>query len=110
MNDAFHSVGTSLPGLTARRHQRELSDLPARFALRSETKLASEASRWNMATRSSFPCGSTAAACWRVLGNLAGPDQGIYAYWLNSWLRKQPQDHRLRRSQRGVRDCLNRAI
>jgi CDP-paratose 2-epimerase len=43
-----------------------------------------------MAQRSAFPFGSTDAAFSREQGNSAGPDQGILAFWINSFLRDAP--------------------
>jgi CDP-paratose 2-epimerase len=80
----------------------------APISLYGATKLASEALALEYGASFGFPvfvnrCGVLAGA-----GQFGRPDQGIFAFWINSWLRKRPlaylgfggQGHQ-------VRDCLH---
>lgn len=82
----------------------------APVSLYGATKLASEIMALEYADTFGFPafinrCGVMAGA-----GQFGRPDQGIFAYWINSWARKRPlkyigfdgQGHQ-------VRDCLHPA-
>src|SRR5690606_7073558 len=62
----------------------------APISLYGATKLASEAMALEYGETFGFPvfinrCGVLAGA-----GQFGRPDQGIFAYWVNSWLRKRP--------------------
>ena len=109
-NGAFRPVADPrrLPaGLTAAGLDESFSTT-APLSLYGATKLASEAMALEYGLTFDFPvfinrCGVLAGA-----GQFGRADQGIFAYWINSWLRKQPlkylgfggQGHQ-------VRDCLH---
>jgi len=95
------------PGLTAAGLD-ETFPTTAPISLYGATKLASEALALEYGATFGFPvfinrCGVLAGA-----GQFGRADQGIFAYWINSWLRKRPlkylgfggQGHQ-------VRDCLH---
>jgi CDP-paratose 2-epimerase len=97
----------AVPGVTA-AGVSEKFPTAAPVSLYGATKLASEALALEYGEMFSFPiwinrCGVLAGA-----GQFGRADQGIFAYWLNSWLRKQPlryigfdgEGHQ-------VRDCLH---
>jgi CDP-paratose 2-epimerase len=80
----------------------------APVSLYGATKLASEALALEYGETFGFPvfvnrCGVLAGA-----GQFGRADQGIYAYWINSWLRRRPLRY-LGFDGRGhqVRDCLH---
>jgi CDP-paratose 2-epimerase len=95
------------PGLTANGLDETFSTL-APISLYGATKLASEALALEYGESFHFPvfinrCGVLAGA-----GQFGRPDQGIFAFWVNSWLRHRP----LRYIGFGghghqVRDCLH---
>ena len=107
---AFQPTGdvSRLPaGLTA-AGLTEAFATTAPLSLYGATKLASEAMALEYGLTFDFPvfinrCGVLAGA-----GQFGRADQGIFAYWINSWLRKRPlkylgfggQGHQ-------VRDCLH---
>jgi CDP-paratose 2-epimerase len=98
------TVGLSADGLS-----EQFSTAPP-VSLYGATKLASEALALEYGETFSFPvwinrCGVLAGA-----GQFGRPDQGIFAYWINSWLRKQPLKY-IGFGGRGhqVRDCLHPA-
>jgi CDP-paratose 2-epimerase len=95
------------PGLTAAGVDETFSTV-APVSLYGATKLASETLALEYGQTFGLPvfinrCGVLAGA-----GQFGRPDQGIFAYWLNSWLRRRPlaylgfggQGHQ-------VRDCLH---
>ena len=95
------------PGLSAAGLDESFSTA-APISLYGATKLASEALALEYGEAFGLPvfvnrCGVLAGA-----GQFGRPDQGIFAYWLNSWLRRRPlrylgfdgQGHQ-------VRDCLH---
>ena len=111
VNDAFElDVGRPLPsGVTAGGIDETFSTSPP-ISLYGATKLASEQLALEYGSTYDFPvwvnrCGVLAGA-----GQFGRADQGIFAYWVNSWLRKRPlryigfggQGHQ-------VRDCLHPA-
>ncbi len=80
----------------------------APLSLYGATKLASEAMALEYGQTFGFPvfinrCGVLAGA-----GQFGRPDQGIFAYWINSWLRRRPLQY-LGFGGQGhqVRDCLH---
>lgn len=97
----------AVPGLTASGLDETFSTA-APISLYGSTKLASEALALEYGETFGFPvfvnrCGVLAGA-----GQFGRPDQGIFAYWLNSYLRRRP----LRYIGFGghghqVRDCLH---
>jgi CDP-paratose 2-epimerase len=107
--DAFvPESGSRLPaGLSADGLDETFSTV-APISLYGATKLASEALALEYGESFGFPvfvnrCGVLAGA-----GQFGRPDQGIFAYWINSWLQRRP----LRYLGFGglghqVRDCLH---
>ena len=97
-----HSAGLSPSGLT------EDFATTAPISLYGATKLASEAMALEYGETFGFPvfinrCGVLAGA-----GQFGRADQGIFAYWINAWLRKRPLKY-LGFGGHGhqVRDCLH---
>ena len=108
-NHAFRpDAGKPLPaGLTAAGLDETFSTL-APVSLYGASKLASEALALEYGEAFAFPvfidrCGVLAGA-----GQFGRPDQGIFAFWINSWLRKRPLKY-LGFGGHGhqVRDCLH---
>lgn len=110
-NDAFEPEpeGPTPPGLTLRGLDESFSTA-APVSLYGSTKLASESLALEYGEAFGFPvwinrCGVLAGA-----GQFGRADQGIFAYWINTWLRRRPlkyigfdgQGHQ-------VRDCLHPA-
>ena len=98
---------TDIPGLGPEGVREDFSTA-APVSLYGATKLASEALALEYGEAYGLPvfvnrCGVLAGA-----GQFGRPDQGIFAYWINSWLRRRPlkyigfdgQGHQ-------VRDCLH---
>lgn len=76
-------------GISAEGISEEFSTRPP-VSLYGATKVASEALALEYGSAFDFPvwinrCGVLAGA-----GQFGRPDQGIFAYWINSWLRKRP--------------------
>jgi len=95
------------PGLTAAGLDETFST-GAPISLYGATKLASEALALEYGASFGFPvfinrCGVLAGA-----GQFGRADQGIFAYWINSWLRQRPLSY-LGFGGHGhqVRDCLH---
>jgi CDP-paratose 2-epimerase len=95
------------PGLTAAGLDETFATT-APVSLYGATKLASEAMALEYGETFGFPvfinrCGVLAGA-----GQFGRADQGIFAYWINSWLRKRPLKY-LGFGGHGhqVRDCLH---
>jgi CDP-paratose 2-epimerase len=95
------------PGFTPRGLDETFSTA-APVSLYGATKLASEQLALEYGTTFGFPvwvnrCGVLAGA-----GQFGRPDQGIFAFWVNSWLRKRPLRY-IGFGGRGyqVRDCLH---
>ena len=77
------------PGISARGLTESFSVAPP-VSLYGATKLASESLALEYGETFGFPvwvnrCGVLAGA-----GQFGRPDQGILAYWINTWLRRQP--------------------
>ncbi|MBI2814966.1 MAG: NAD-dependent epimerase/dehydratase family protein [Opitutae bacterium] len=95
------------PGLTAAGLAEDFATT-APVSLYGATKLASEAMALEYGETFGFPvfinrCGVLAGA-----GQFGRADQGIFAYWINAWLRKRPLKY-LGFGGHGhqVRDCLH---
>lgn len=95
------------PGLTA-TGVNETFSTAAPVSLYGATKLASESLALEYGETFNLPvfinrCGVLAGA-----GQFGRPDQGIFAYWLNSWLRRRPLKY-IGFGGNGfqVRDCLH---
>jgi CDP-paratose 2-epimerase len=108
-NNAFKPAsGQPLPpGISEAGVDESFSTL-APVSLYGATKLASEALALEYGESFAFPvfinrCGVLAGA-----GQFGRPDQGIFAYWINSWLQKRPLKY-LGFGGFGhqVRDCLH---
>ncbi len=108
-NDALvPDVARQLPaGVTAAGLSENFATL-APISLYGATKLASEAMALEYGETFGFPvfvnrCGVLAGA-----GQFGRADQGIFAYWINAWLRKRPLKY-LGFGGHGhqVRDCLH---
>lgn len=89
--EAFRlSQGQALPqGLSAKGVSEAFSTAPP-ISLYGSTKLASEALALEYGETFGFPvwinrCGVLAGA-----GQFGRPDQGIFAFWINAWLRRKP--------------------
>ncbi len=102
------SPGAALPPGISAAGVAETFATTAPISLYGATKLASEALALEYGETFGLPvfvnrCGVLAGA-----GQFGRPDQGIFAYWINSWLRRRPlkyigfggQGHQ-------VRDCLH---
>jgi CDP-paratose 2-epimerase len=109
-NDGFQlsAVSGQLPAGVSAAGLSEDFATQAPVSLYGATKLASEAMAFEYGETFGFPvfvnrCGVLAGA-----GQFGRADQGIFAYWINAWLRKRPlkylgfggQGHQ-------VRDCLH---
>ena len=107
--DAFKpDPGRALPPGVSTAGLDETFPTTAPVSLYGATKLASEALALEYGETFGFPvfvnrCGVLAGA-----GQFGRADQGIYAYWINSWLRRRPLRY-LGFDGRGhqVRDCLH---
>jgi CDP-paratose 2-epimerase len=110
-NGAFEpdSVGPLPAGLTAAGVREDFSTTPP-VSLYGATKLASEQLALEYGETYGFPvwinrCGVLAGA-----GQFGRPDQGIFSYWINSWLRRRPLVYTGFGGQGyQVRDCLHPA-
>jgi CDP-paratose 2-epimerase len=99
--------GRMLPGLSAAGISEDFSSEPP-LSLYGCTKLASECLALEYGGAFDFPvwvnrCGVLAGA-----GQFGRADQGIFSFWINSWLRRQPLKY-IGFEGRGyqVRDCLH---
>jgi CDP-paratose 2-epimerase len=99
--------GQTIRGLSAAGVSEDFSNEPP-LSLYGCTKLASECLALEYGKAFNFPvwidrCGVLAGA-----GQFGRQDQGIFAFWINSWLRQQPLKY-LGFEGRGyqVRDCLH---
>ncbi len=110
-NEAFQpDVSAPLPpGVTIRGIDETFATTPP-VSLYGATKLASEALALEYGSTFGFPvwvnrCGVLAGA-----GQFGRADQGIFAYWIHRWLRRQPLRY-IGFGGRGhqVRDCLHPA-
>jgi CDP-paratose 2-epimerase len=108
LEKAFRPVlNKSVPGVSAEGVSEVFSTAPP-ISLYGATKLASEILALEYSETFSFPvwinrCGVLAGA-----GQFGRADQGIFAYWLNAWLRKRPLKY-IGFDGKGsqVRDCLH---
>lgn len=109
VNNAFRpNTREPLPtGISAAGVAEDFST-SAPISLYGSTKLASEAMALEYGETFQFPvwvnrCGVLAGA-----GQFGRPDQGIFSFWINSWLRKRPLKY-LGFGGNGfqVRDCLH---
>jgi CDP-paratose 2-epimerase len=110
VNDAFtlpSQTASSTAGLSAAGVAESFATV-APISLYGATKLASEAMALEYGETFGFPvfvnrCGVLAGA-----GQFGRADQGIFAYWINSWRRKRPLKY-LGFGGHGhqVRDCLH---
>lgn len=99
--------GGRIPGLSAAGVDETFAT-GAPISLYGATKLASEALALEYGETFSLPVFINRCGVLAGTGQFGRPDQGIFAYWLNSWLRRQPlkyigfggQGHQ-------VRDCLH---
>jgi CDP-paratose 2-epimerase len=108
-NNAFRpsASGQHPPGVTAAGIDETFATT-APISLYGATKLASEALALEYGATFNLPvfvnrCGVLAGA-----GQFGRPDQGIFAYWINSWLRQRPLKY-IGFGGQGyqVRDCLH---
>lgn len=108
-NDALlPAPASALPAGLSRAGLTESFATQAPISLYGATKLASEAMALEYGETFGFPvfinrCGVLAGA-----GQFGRADQGIFAYWINAWLRKRPLKY-LGFGGHGhqVRDCLH---
>lgn len=105
---AFQPAGTNLPHGVSRNGVAEDFSTEAPVSLYGSTKLASEALALEYGATFDFPvwinrCGVLAGA-----GQFGRADQGIFSFWINSWLRKRPLKY-IGFGGKGfqVRDCLH---
>jgi CDP-paratose 2-epimerase len=109
LDGAYHLVGDQrLPHGVSTRGLAEDFSTEAPLSLYGTTKLASELLASEYAAMFDFPvwinrCGVLAGA-----GQFGRAEQGIFSYWINSWLRKRPL-HYIGFGGRGlqIRDCLH---
>ena len=84
------TADAALPGGVSERGLDETFSVAPPVSLYGATKLASEALALEYGETFGFPvwvnrCGVLAGA-----GQFGRPDQGILAYWINAWLRREP--------------------
>jgi CDP-paratose 2-epimerase len=111
VNDAFEpDTGGPLPAGLSTRGVDESFSTASPVSLYGATKLASEQLALEYGSAYDFPvwvnrCGVLAGA-----GQFGRADQGIFSYWVNSWLRKRPLQY-IGFGGKGhqVRDCLHPA-
>ncbi len=109
VNDAFvPAAGQDFPpGLTSEGVSESFSTAPP-ISLYGATKLASEILALEFGETFNFPvwinrCGVLAGA-----GQFGRPDQGIFAYWINAYLRRKPLRYiGFDGAGHQVRDCLH---
>ena len=106
-SDQFRPTGDLPAGLTGAGLTEAFSTVPP-ISLYGSTKLASEALALEYGETFGLPvfvnrCGVLAGA-----GQFGRPDQGIFAYWINSYLRRRPLKY-IGFGGKGhqVRDCLH---
>ena len=111
VHDAFvpDEAGALPPGVTSAGVSERFATA-APVSLYGATKLASEQLALEYGLTYDFPvwinrCGVLAGA-----GQFGRPDQGIYAYWINAWMRRRPLAYLgFGGSGFQVRDCLHPA-
>ena len=101
-------VGQNFPdGVTTNGVSESYSTIPP-VSLYGSTKIAAECLALEYAADFDFPvwidrCGVLAGA-----GQFGQPDQGIFSYWINAWLRNRPLKYiGFNRKGYQVRDCLH---
>jgi CDP-paratose 2-epimerase len=106
---AFHlPVGQRLPpGLTAAGISETFSTAPP-ISLYGSTKLASETLALEYGETFGFPVWINRCGVLAGTGQFGRADQGIFAFWINSWLRRRPLTY-IGFGGKGyqVRDCLH---
>lgn len=102
------AAGAALPAGVSAAGVDETFSTTAPVSLYGATKLASEALALEYGETFGLPvfvnrCGVLAGA-----GQFGRPDQGIFAYWINGWLRRRPLKYiGFGGSGHQVRDCLH---
>lgn len=102
------AAGATLPDGVTREGVAETFSTQAPVSLYGATKLASETLALEYGETFNLPvfinrCGVLAGA-----GQFGRPDQGIFAYWINSWLRRRPLRYiGFGGTGHQVRDCLH---
>ena len=100
-------AGTKIPGLTAAGVDETFAT-GAPISLYGATKLASEALALESGEAFGFPVFINRSGVLAGAGQFGRPDQGIFAYWINSWLRRQPLKYiGFGGEGHQVRDCLH---
>lgn len=108
VNNAFCPVLTkAIPGFTKAGISERFSTTPP-VSLYGATKLASEVLALEYGKAFSFPVWINRCGVMSGAGQFGRADQGIFAYWLNAWLRKRPLKY-IGFDGKGsqVRDCLH---
>jgi CDP-paratose 2-epimerase len=96
-------------GLTADGVREDFSTAPP-VSLYGATKLASEQLALEYGLTYGFPVWINRCGVLAGSGQFGGPDQGIFSYWINSWVRRRPLGYTSFGGQGyQVRDCLHPA-
>ena len=94
-------------GLTAAGVREDFSTAPP-VSLYGATKLASEQLALEYGVTYGFPVWINRCGVFAGAGQFGRPDQGIFSYWINSWLRRRPLGYTGFGGQgHQVRDCLH---
>ena len=94
-------------GLTAAGVREDFSTAPP-VSLYGVTKLASEQLALEYGVTYGFPVWINRCGVFAGAGQFGRPDQGIFSYWINSWLRRRPLGYTGFGGQGyQVRDCLH---
>ena len=94
-------------GLTAAGVREDFSTAPP-VSLYGVTKLASEQIALEYGVTYGFPVWINRCGVFAGAGQFGRPDQGIFSYWINSWLRRRPLGYTGFGGQGyQVRDCLH---
>lgn len=103
-------LGGDLPAAVTRAGIGEAFSTRAPISLYGATKLASEQLALEYGSAFGFPVWIDRCGVLAGPGQFGRADQGIFAYWINSWLRRRPLVYR-GFGGRGhqVRDCLHPA-
>src|SRR5262245_27413171 len=101
------SAGPLPAGLTAAGVREDFSTA-APVSLYGATKLASEQLALEYGVTYGFPVWINRCGVFAGAGQFGRPDQGIFSYWINSWLRRRPLGYTGFGGQGyQVRDCLH---
>jgi CDP-paratose 2-epimerase len=101
--------GAALPGLGPEGVAETFPTAPP-VSLYGATKLAAEVMALEYGDAFSFPVWIDRGGVLAGAGQFGRPDQGIFAYWINSWLRRRPLAFTgFDGSGHQVRDCLHPA-